>query len=334
VSEAAALDAASLQRFLVHAEADREPAVTSFRPISGGYSRLSALAEVRWGDGSTETFVLRADPPPETGVFDSDRDDEFQLLRALHGKLPVHTPNVRWYDSTGEFFGQKCLLVDYFPSRQLPDIVASDGIERATDIFVDTIAAVHTTPLDVMPPEQPRPRDWDSYIDELVELLCGLDSTVSDSCPALHYTAAQLRAHRPVPMPLTIVHGDCQPANVLVPEDGPVLMIDWEFGRIGDPREDLGYYSALPVPPNLYEADPDRFLARYRERTGFTEEQVNPDTISYFYVLGMARLLGQMFSAADALFAGRPRGVMATYMINGTAATTRGFVDIARRLAG
>lgn len=334
MAEDPALDGASLQRFLAHTEPDRAPEVTSFRPISGGYSRLSALGEVRWGDGTEETFVLRADPPPDTGVFDSDRDDEWRLLRSLRGKLPIHTPNARWYDATGEYFGQKCLVVDFFRGRPLPEVVAADGIEQATDIFVDTVATVHTAPLDVLPPELPRPTDWDSYIDGLVDLLAGLDSTVSDCCPALHYTAAQLRKHRPVPMPLTVVHGDCQPANVLVPDDGPVLMIDWEFGRIGDPREDLGYYSSLPVPPNLYQADPERFLARYRDRTGFTEEQVNPDTLAYFYVLGMARLLGQMFAAADALYDGRPRGAMATYMINGTAATTRGFVDIARRLAG
>jgi len=145
--------------------------------------------------------------------------------------------------------------------------------------------------------------------------------------------AAQLAAHRPPSVPLTFVHGDAQPANILVPDHGPVLMIDWEFARIGDPREDLGYYSHLPVPPNLYEADPAGFLARYRERTGLTEEQVNEDTVSYFYVLGMARLLGQMFEATDALARGQSRGVMATYMMNGISATTTAFVEVARQLA-
>ena len=145
--------------------------------------------------------------------------------------------------------------------------------------------------------------------------------------------AAQLAAHRPPPVPLTFVHGDAQPANILVPDQGPVLMIDWEFARIGDPREDLGYYSHLPVPPNLYQADPPGFLARYRERTGLTREQVNEDTVSYFYVLGMARLLGQMFDATDALARGQSRGVMATYMMNGISATTTAFVEVARQLA-
>ena len=224
--------------------------------------------------------------------------------------------------------------MDFFPSTPLCDIAQSaDQVPRAAGIFVDTLAEVHRAPLEVLPSELERPADWEGYIEGLVEHLGRLDAAVADSNPALHYTAAQLRAHRPPPVPLTVVHGDAQPANILVPEEGPVLMIDWEFGRIGDPREDLGYYSHLPVPPNLYQADPPGFLARYRERTGLTEEQVNEETVSYFYVLGMARLLGQMLQAADALAQGRSRGVMATYMMNGTSATTRAFVEVARRLA-
>ena len=85
------LDAPSLQRFLDHVEGDRGGTVTVFRPISGGYSRLSALATVRWADGNEETVVLRSDPPPDTGVFVSDRDDEWRLLQAISGKLPIRT---------------------------------------------------------------------------------------------------------------------------------------------------------------------------------------------------------------------------------------------------
>ena len=38
------------------------------------------------------------------------------------------------------------------------------------------------------------------------------------------------------------------------------MVIDWEFTRIGDPREDIGYYSSNPLPRNFYGADPQRFL--------------------------------------------------------------------------
>ncbi len=324
----------SFQRFLDHVEGARGGMVTEFRPISGGYSRLSALATVRWADGSQESFVLRSDPPPDTGVFVSDRDSEWRLLRAISGELPIRTPTPRWYDATGEYLGAKTLIVDFFKGRPLSDIAQSPAeLPRAAGIFVDTLSEVHRAPLGVLPSELERPADWESYIEGLVEHLGQLDCAVADSNPALHYAAAQLHAHRPPAVPLGFVHGDAQPANILVPDEGPVLMIDWEFGRIGDPREDLGYYSHLPVPPNLYQADPQGFLARYRERTGLSEEQVNEETVSYFYILGMARLLGQMFQAADALARGRSRGVMATYMMNGTSATTREFVAVARRLA-
>jgi aminoglycoside phosphotransferase (APT) family kinase protein len=334
VTAPAQIDGPSLQRFLSAVEPDRAPKVTSCRPISGGYSRLSALAEVQWADGSAERLVLRADPPPGTGVFVSDRDEEWRLLQALSTKATVRTPTPRWYDASGEYFGAKCLTVDFFEGRPLSDIAQTpEEVGRAASIFVDTIADLHQCPLEVLPAEVERPSDWETYIEDLVDLLARLDEHVADTNPAVHYAAAQLRAHRPPPVPLTLVHGDCQPANLLVPDEGPVLVIDWEFGRVGDPREDLGYYSHLPVPPNLYEADPDAFLARYRERTGLTEEQVNPDTVDWFVLLGMARLLGQMFEAADALAQGESRGVMATYMMNGTSAMTSQFFEVARRLA-
>ena len=329
------LGAVSLQEFLDRVAPGRGGTVTLFRPVSGGFSRLSALAAVRWGDGSEESFVLRSDPPPDTGVFDSDRDSEWQLLQAISGKLAIRTPVPRWYDATGAHLGSKCMVVDFFAGRALSDIAQEeDQRSRAAEIFVDTLAEVHRTPLGLLPAGLDRPADWDSYIEDLTGRLGRLDHGLADSNPALHYAAAQLAAHHPPPAPLTFVHGDAQPANILVPRDaGPVLMIDWEFARVGDPREDRGYYSHLPVPPNLYEAGPAAFLARYRERSGLSEEQVNEDTVAYFYVLGMARLLGQMLEATDALARGRPRGVMATYLMNGISATTRAFVEVARQLA-
>jgi aminoglycoside phosphotransferase (APT) family kinase protein len=334
VDQTPGLDSSSFERLLDDKASGRGGMVTGFRPISGGYSRLSAVADVRWADGTTESFVLRADPPPNTGVFASDRDQEWRLLQSLHGRLPINTPSPRWYDETGEYFGAKCLVVDFFPSTPLPEIAQAPGqLQRASTIFVDTITEIHRAPLDILPAELHTTDDWNDYIDGLVRHLAALDSAVADSSPAVHYVAAQLASHRPPPVPLTLVHGDCQPANLLVPESGPVLMIDWEFARIGDPREDLGYYSHLPVPPNLYDADPQAFLDRYRDRTGLTEEQINPDIVSYFYVLGMTRLLGQLLEATDSLAQGHPRGVMATYLMNGISATTARFVEIARRLA-
>ncbi len=329
----AGLNADSMQRFAESTCPERGPKVTAFRPISGGYSRLSALTDITFSDGSVERFVLRADPPPDTGVFESDRDEEWRLLQALHGLGPALTPTPRWYDATGEFFGAKTMIVDFFEATPLA-LSASKAadLQPSMERFVDTIALVHQTPLDRLPPDMPKPAGWAGYIDDLVELIGRLDRDVADSSPPLRYAAAKLSTYRPPEVPLTLVHGDCQPANLLVAADGTTLVIDWEFGRIGDPREDLGYYSHLPVPPNLYERDPEAFLARYRERSGMTEEQLNPEVVEFFMLLGMARLLGQMVTSIDSLAHGRPRGIMCNYMINGLSSLTTQYFDVCRRL--
>src|ERR1700722_17673095 len=88
-------DEPRLQKVLDHVAADRGGTVTVFRPISGGSRRLSAIAPGRWAVGSEESFVLRSDPPADTGVFDSDRDSEWRLLEGVSGKLTIPTPTPR-----------------------------------------------------------------------------------------------------------------------------------------------------------------------------------------------------------------------------------------------
>src|SRR3954447_9626546 len=117
----------ALEGFLAVVEPRRRAHVTSLRPITGGYSRLTAIAEVRWEDGRTERLVLRGDPLPGDGVFVSDRDTEWELLRALarSGGVPVARP--RWYDPSGEHFGTRCIVVDHFAGRNLQEVLGASA---------------------------------------------------------------------------------------------------------------------------------------------------------------------------------------------------------------
>jgi aminoglycoside phosphotransferase (APT) family kinase protein len=325
----------AFERFLTAMEPERSAAVTAFRPISGGYSRLTAIADVRWGDGMTERFVLRGDPPAGEGVFVSDRDFEWQLVRALSQSGHVPIPRARWYDQDGEYFGTKCIVVDHFAGRSLQDVLrAADDTSAPARLFVDTIAGIHSAPLAELPEGMQQPASWDSYLDEVLELYRQVDRQISDSSPVLRYVSARLSQHRPPQVPLTLVHGDCQPSNVLVSDSSNLVVIDWEFTRIGDPREDLGYYTQIPMAPNVYQDDPAGFLARYRERSGLSEEQVNPDTVSYFLVVGMARLMVQILQALEAVAAGETRGIMATYLVNAVTHQYNLFLDVTRRVIG
>ena len=307
-----------LERFLTYVEPGRGASVVSYQPISGGYSRISARAGVRWeADGREETLILRGDPPAGSGVFVSDRDAEWELLRALPSLNSVATAPTRWYDSTGDYLGAKCIVMDSVDATSLQAMLADeDDIGPLSDLFVDIVATIHGSRLDPLPERMTRPPDWTSYIDGVLATYDRVAASHPSVAPILRYVTWWAAGHRPRPVPLALVHGDCQPSNVLISESQPPIVIDWEFAHIGDPREDLGYYNQFPVLPNLYWADPERFLARYRAATGVTEEQLNPDVVDYFLIIGMAALYAQLVDAADAVANNQHPGILASYLIN------------------
>jgi aminoglycoside phosphotransferase (APT) family kinase protein len=131
----------------------------------------------------------------------------------------------------------------------------------------------------------------------------------------LRYLAEWLDAHRPPPVPLTLIHGDFQSANLLVDDDG-FVMLDWELAQIGDPREDLGYFKAVAqaAPPDLTDAD--EFCARYRELTGLDEAQVNPLVITYFMILGVVGTARRLLEGGAAFARGENTSVTSLFNLN------------------
>jgi aminoglycoside phosphotransferase (APT) family kinase protein len=326
------------EQFLAAVEPDRGGQVVACEAITGGYSRISARARVRWRGGAEETFILRGDPPPGSGVFVSDRDAEWELLAALPAATSVATPVARWYDESGQYLGSKAIVMDCATAESLQDQMAraarvDTSAGPLADLFADTFAAVHSTPLDRLPSRMAHPADWPGYLDGVLDHYDRMGREYPSSAPVLRYVSTWARAHRPPPAPLALVHGDCQPSNVLVRAAGPPLVIDWEFAHIGDPREDLGYYTQIPLQPNVYWADPERFLARYRAATGLTEEQVNPQVVDYFLIIGMAALLEQLLAAAAAIGSAERPGILAPYLINAISHQHDMFLAICDRLS-
>jgi aminoglycoside phosphotransferase (APT) family kinase protein len=224
--------------------------------------------------------------------------------------------------------------MDCAPAGSLQDEMAQAGdVGPLTDLFVDTFAAVHGTPLGALPARMPHPPDWPAYLGDVLARYDRMAGEYPSSAPVLRYVSWWARAHQPPPVPLGFVHGDCQPSNVLVGPSGPPLVIDWEFAHIGDPREDLGYYTQIPLEPNVYWTDPERFLRRYRDATGLTEVQVNPQTVDYFLIIGMAALLEQLLAAAAAIGAAERPGILASYLINAVSHQHDMFLAICDRLS-
>jgi aminoglycoside phosphotransferase (APT) family kinase protein len=319
--------AVRLEGFLATVAPELDARVTSYRPISGGYSRVTAVADVRCAGGTEQKLVLRSDPPSGKTVFDSDRDDEWALLTSLADLDAVTIPRPRWYDATGEAIGTKTIVMDFVDGTPLQLTLGGDDAAARTT-YLEVAAALSRIPLDALPATMPHPASWEEYIDGAIDIYDQAERELADSNPFIRYVVAWLRAHRPPPVPLGLVHGDFQPGNILVADGHPPVVIDWEFTRIGDPREDIGYYSGSPLPNSLYRADPDGFLTRYRELMGYTEEQVNREVVDYFFVLGMALLFVQMMRGADSLARGGQPGVMATFLINSLSYFHDRYLDI------
>jgi aminoglycoside phosphotransferase (APT) family kinase protein len=275
-----------LGRFLSARDGTRTAVVRRYEAMVGGYSRVMARAEVAWSDGSVEMVVLRGDPPAGKAMIETDRDVEHALLHALSSRGSVAMPAVRAYDSSGAELGTKCIVLDHVDGQSLQALLNATPIEQ--------------------------------HGEHALDLVDTLDRGHAESVPFLRYVASWLDAHRPPPLPLRLVHSDFQAANIMVERGGRHLMIDWELAHVGDPREDLGYYNVYSSAsgPNLFARDPEAFLARYRERTGFDEQAVNLTTMAYFSSLAAITVYAQVLQGAGALARGTNAGLLTTYTMN------------------
>jgi aminoglycoside phosphotransferase (APT) family kinase protein len=267
----------------------RNVKVSSYEVMTGGYSRLLARAVVEY-DGGTQVLVVRGDPPADRTLIHTDRAQEWDVLRML-GQHGIRTPQVHFFDSTGEHLQTKALVLDFSESHSfLPYAAAGGSLEGLPSRLAEALASYHSIPIDRLPASLERPDSYDAYLTKRIdEWRRTADQHVED-LPILRYMAGWLDAHRPTPVPLTLMHGDFQSANLMVTPDGHFEIIDWELASIGDPREDMGYFKAVAqvAPPDLLDdAGCLEMCARYRELTGLSELQVNPAVVAYFLVLGV-----------------------------------------------
>lgn len=313
---------ARLERFFAEAEPDvADISVLNYEPMIGGYSRVMAQFDLRWrraGREEVRRLVFRADPPPDRAGFHTNRRTEWDILSHLAASAAVSVPKPHWY-SDGRHLGSPAIVMDFIPSTSLlshisgRDDLGSDAVRLA-----EVAAAIHGVDTACLPPSVIHPGDSETYLTERIAEWASTERAHSESDPFLRYVGAWLGAHRPPLVPLTLIHGDFQSANLIVSPDGAWSVVDWEFARIGDPREDLGYFRgvAAVAGPDLIAADAPAFCARYRELTGLTEEQLNPAVIRYFTILGMTTVLGQILAQKAALARGELCSIGSFYVAN------------------
>jgi aminoglycoside phosphotransferase (APT) family kinase protein len=311
-----------LEAFLAEVEPDvTDISVSNYEPMIGGYSRVMARFDLKWrraGKEETRNLVFRADPPADRAGFHTNRRTEWDVLAHLAAGAAVSVPAPQWY-CDGSHLGTPAILMDFIPSTSLLGYIRDrDDLGAEAVRLAEVAAAIHGVDSACLPKSLVHPGDSEAYLAQRISEWATSERAHSESDPFLRYVGAWLDAHRPPPVPLTLIHVDFQSANLVVSPDGSWSVVDWEFARIGDPREDLGYFRgvAAVAGPDLIAGDPAAFCARYRELTGLSEEQLNPHTIRYFTILGMATVLNQILSQKAAAASGELHSISAYYVSN------------------
>jgi aminoglycoside phosphotransferase (APT) family kinase protein len=176
--------------------------------------------------------------------------------------------------------------------------------------FFDIIADLHTVDVDAFPAaEFPRPvnaRDCAlGEMDRVISRWKGFLSTYRD--PLITYGIDWLERYVPKNIPrVSLVQGDTGPVNFLFEDHRVTSVIDWEWGHLGDPMEDLGnicvreFWNPSGGLTGLME--------RYQQRSGL---KVDLQAVRYYRVQQNMR---GMIPIAERTVIAEPREPLAWYL--------------------
>lgn len=249
---AIALDSAAagaMSRWLrVEARAD-EVRVTRFEKLPGGAIQDNWTLDVEIEGGPSHGahgYVLRTDAL--SGVAASlTRAQEFAVLRVAHDAgviAPKPLFLCRGLDVIGRAF---------FIMQRMPGIAAGHRLTREASLVPDAdalgeslganLARIHA----VRPPRielaDLEPPGADHAIATVAEYRAYLDG-LEDSYPALEWALRWCETRAPAPADVTLIHRDYRTGNYLVDGGRLSAVLDWEFAGWGDPREDIGWFTA------------------------------------------------------------------------------------------
>jgi aminoglycoside phosphotransferase (APT) family kinase protein len=324
--------AVALEAFLQrHSDDPGSVRVTRYERIMGGYSRLMMRVWAQEGDRE-RAYIFRADPAPGESIVESDRAEEWALLCSLRDSGSIPMPAALWFEPLAEELGTPVIVSEMIDG---PSLLTAAVARHAADHYAmgeplcELATSIHSFDVAALPAHIERPSSWDAYIDARIRELVDGERDYPIAEPFLRMLACWLAANKPAPLPLSLVHGDFQTANVVIDPESEYRIIDWELAHVGDPREDLGWLVLCGVnqPPWLLADDPQRFFQRYAELMGFDGEALGPAAIAYFTVLGSMDVFLRMLSQVATLIRGETSSVLLAYMADAVAAMESVFMN-------
>ncbi len=228
--------------------------VISKELASGGNRRQSWAVDVRTADGTIHEYFLRHDPRAEVvGVEPHTIDREADVYRAI-ARIAVLAPRLIAHSKAlRAILTERAGGIAEF--RHSTDSVAKQAVTAAFMINLSALHGFDAREIDLDGGGHGRIID---HVKRDLAIWRAMYDEVGKPDPLLDLAFGWLDAHMPDPDgPVVLVHGDAGPGNFLFDDDQLTALIDWEFAHLGDPLEDIAWFSMRCV----MEPVPDYFAA-------------------------------------------------------------------------
>lgn len=313
--------------------------ITEFGQIPGGFSRetfsFDAVISTA-GQRDHHELILRKDPPESVAILHTSRAVEHDLIEAIRLTTTVPVTESLGHQMDRDVFGEPAMIIrratgnpstsDLFNGG--PD---ADQVDNVVRHLCESLVELHQTNIATINPngdlDDPRGvgidvSTWDRYMDSTFEYYLDDYSSLNRNpmmCILLD-AFLTLRRHKPRPLPLSLVHGDFNPANFLYADGKVTALIDWENSRVGDPREDLGWMAMMDTLSNTsvmsHPADEGGFLAYYNKLTGY---EITEEEIGYFILFGSANIAVPVNQAIQRRVDGESKELLHLYLVQSSA---------------
>lgn len=217
--------------------------IRQLQPLAGGATRDSWVIQAQVGDES-QRLVLRRDMLTKLDASALERDQEFLLMQTAYAAgIPV--PRPRWYCSEPVILGAPFLIMDYIEGVSIGSQVVSlpelAGARRLLpEQMGQQLARIHRIKADNLD-FLPRPRPGYSPAQEALLQMRAALLKLGIYNPVLVYALRWAEKHLPPGGEVVVLHGDFRVGNFIIGTDGLKGIVDWEFGQLGDPYQDLAW---------------------------------------------------------------------------------------------
>lgn len=323
--------------------------IVDFTAIPGGFSRetFSFDAIVRTAEGEIRhPLILRKDPPEAVAILHTSRSDEHDLIESVRRHTSVPVTESLGYEMDRAVFGEAAMILRRASGSPTTSDLFNGGCDadQVDDVvrhLCESLVELHQSDITTIDPSDvlgdPRSvgidtSTWDSYMDSTFEYYINAydDIDFDPGMCILLDAFLTLRRNKPRPLPLSVVHGDFNPANFLYADGRVTALIDWENSRIGDPREDLGWMVMMDSLSNTsvmsHPVDEGGFLGYYNKLTGL---DITEEEIGYFILFGSANIAVPVNAAIKRRIAGKSTELLHLYLVQSSAPA---LIGIARLL--